>query len=199
MSLYDIKGGSGTKYTLIPEDTHVAKLYSVVSVGEHANAKFLDEKTGKPKVSSQVILTFEFQDVRLEDGRPQALSNTYTASKGKKANLHDVLVALLGGDTAAQELVDSDDTNLGELLEKSVGKAVYITIAHNKGYANIQSIARLPSTVLKTISPVENALVFVPDPENIDQDTLSKLPEFIRKKISSRINNNKINISGSPF
>jgi len=193
------KKSEGGEFFLIPEDSYIAKLYSIVDLGEQDTGfrKFKEDKvTGKktdmgPLIQNKVMLSFELEGVAVSDGRPAVISNTYTASLNEKATLADVLLSLLGGGAEAKEYLFTEGRQVGEVLESVAGKAVLLSIIHNKKgdktYANIKSVSPVPSSLKKSVTPLINEKVVVLDVDSIDPVVLSKLSDFVKTKINNRI------------
>jgi hypothetical protein len=205
---------SDTKeYFLIPEDSHVAILYSAIDLGDQQTGFPETDDEDKPipgtnKVQSRVRLTFELQDVLMADGRPAVIGEDFNVSLHELARLRPILEAALGGGKAAKDLIESEDEDVGSLLKKSVGKAVLLSVIHKPSkktgvmYANIGSATALPSALKSTVKKGVNDTVYVGDVNTIDQATLDKIPAFIKAKIAVRLNgpqSKAANDSESPF
>ncbi len=181
---------------LIPEDSHIATLYSIVDIGDQETGFRKTDKDGNDagvQISSQVMLTFELQDVHIEDGRPAAISNTLTASVNEKARLRPILLALLGGTSEAKALFESEEETVGSLLKRALGKSVLLSIVHReskgKVYANIAGAVPLPSSMKGSLKEPHNKLVFVDDVNNISSEMEALIPDWVfQKKINQRLN-----------
>jgi hypothetical protein len=136
----DIVVGADSKKSFdpIPAGVHLARCYSICDVGT-----VFDERYGKDK--HEIIITWELPDERGDfkdkDGvvrnQPRAISKTYTASLGEKANLRKDLVSWRGRDFTADELK-------GFSLKNILGKSCQLNIIHavkgDKVWANVNAV-----------------------------------------------------------
>lgn len=192
------KEGTAKEHFLVPEDSYVAKLYSVIDLGEHDSGfRKIDKITGKdhgPVVNTKMHLTFELQDVNLEDGRPAVVSRELTASLSDLSNFLPIAHALLGGTSESLQWLKEDGREIGDVLEKILGKAGLLTIVHStskkngKVYANIGSVAALPKAMHKSVTPTVNSLVSILDVNNVSEESIEKLPRFLLDKMANRLN-----------
>lgn len=71
-------------FQLCPEGFHPARLYSIVDLGTHDNAK----QDGTVGLKHEIRLTWEIPGELMADGRPFAVSKNYTLSRSKKGTLY---------------------------------------------------------------------------------------------------------------
>lgn len=191
---------------LVPADTHIGILYSVIDLGRH-DSGFKYEDSGESIIQDRLSLTFELQDVLMDDGRPAVISKEFTASLNEKSKLRPVLVGL----GLTDEQLKDEKITIGQHLKSVLGKAAYVTTEHRtskKGntFANLSNVTRLPSSQIKSVKKQVNPSLFVDDVDNISSDDMKKIPTFLSKKQSERIksgqtvsSNNDIDDGEVPF
>jgi len=171
-------------FELPPAETTLAVCIHVVDLGLQKGSY-----QGQPRVDAQYLFTWELPRQKMKDGRPFTLSNHYTASLGKKANLRKMIEAWGGRELTEKELEEGFD------LKKLLGRWCMLGIVHNdhkdKTYANINSIVKLPPDMVPIIKTIDifNPLVFfdLEDAESSREKNYNLLPEWIRKKIDNRV------------
>lgn len=205
MSLNDKPAKGGKEFFLIPEDTYIAKLYSIIDLGDQdtgftrriKNEDGTETDTGEPQISTKVMLTYELSDVLMDDGRPAVISAGFaglTASFHELAQLRKHGLAALGGNAEAVAFMDAEGRTAGEVLEKMLDKPVLLTIVHapskktGKVYANIGTVSALPKKDLKDVKDTVNPRVLVLDANNVDPETQAKIPKFIQDRMAMRLN-----------
>ena len=172
-----VTGGESRELQKAPTGNHVSRCYQVVDLGQ--------QKTtfqGTEKIQRQLLLGFELCDELMEDGRPFAVSNTYSFSLGPKANLRRVLEGWRGRPFSEQELSGFDVSVLA-------GKPCMVQIAHRqanngKTYVNIQSIGTLPKG-LQAPEPQNQVVVYSPYAH--DAQAYDKLPDWVKRRLSDRV------------
>lgn len=105
----------------------------IVDCGEHEETELA---TGKVALKPKVMFVFELEQKR-SDGLPFILSQTFTNSLHPKSNLYKFLKSWEGRDFSEKEQKE------GIALDPYIGKNLYITPVHNKGYANVGSVTKI--------------------------------------------------------
>lgn len=163
-------------YEQIPAGNHVARLYQLVDLGMQ-----LKTWQGEEKVQHQILLGFELCHEAMQDGRPFAISATYTLSMHPKAALRRVIEGWRGQAFSDEEASAFD-------IETLLGRACMVQVTHRQGqsktYANVQSIAALPKGM--TAPEAVNGLT-VYSPEYHDQAQYDRLPAWVKRRLDERI------------
>lgn len=193
---------------LVPEDSHIARLYSAIDIGlQETGFRKIDSKTKEdlgPQITNQVLLTFELQDVLLPDGRPAAISGTFTSSLSDKAKLKPILHALLGGTSEAKALIENEEEKVETLLAKAIGQPLLLSVVHkeSKGsiYANVGGAMPLPKAMKAGLKEQVNKNLLITDVDNISPENQERVHEWIQKRIDKRLNKSGGSTSGDmPF
>lgn len=194
MALNQVKA-TNTERFIPPEDTYIAKLYSIVDLGTHDTGFKKQDKDGKdttiPIIQNKVLFTFELQDCNLPDGRPAVVSQEFTASLNDRAKIVPVLVALLGGKSEHQDYVSTEGRILSEVLTQVIGKPCQLSVVHvkkkDKTYVNIGSVSALPSSMKSLVTATVNPTLVITDVDNISTADAAKLPDWVKNKQAKRI------------
>ena len=156
--------------------TYIARCYSMIHIGTLGY-----EWQGEKVLTNKISITFELPTEMREFGdkkemKPIVLSQEYGLSLGKKSKLRPLLESWRGKVFTDEELENFD-------VSKLVGVPAFISVIHNeKGYAEIASISKLPKG---TECPPQINKSQVLEYDNWNQELFDKLPEFIKKKITS--------------
>jgi hypothetical protein len=174
-----VKQTGGKDFDPIPAGLQHAICYSLVDVGSHEG-----EFQGIKNVRRLVMLTFELPHQMIEiDGvkKPMAISNQYTLSLHKKANLRIQLESWRSKPFTERELID------GFELRDILGVNCQLNIVHNekggKTYANIHSIVPL-SPGMSKVTPF-NEIVYYSMDEGLTVP--EKAPDWIKSKIMASL------------
>lgn len=155
---------------LLPAGTFQAKCYTIADIGSQPN-KF---KGGELK--SELVIIWELSE-SMDDGRPYAISQTYTASLGEKSNIRRDLEAWRGRPFTDEEL-------RGFSLKKVIGKDCFLSVIHEERngrmYSKVGSVIALPKGVPPL--PTNNEPVFF-DMDEFDPDAFEKLPQWIQERV----------------
>jgi len=177
------KDKGGKDFKPVPQGTHVAVCNAVIDCGIQPGGRF--------KPQRKVYLRFEVPAERVEfekDGKhiegPMQIGKLYTLSLSEKSNLRRDLTAWRGKPFTADELAGFD-------VSKLLGVPCQITVAHDpKGdgsgsvYANIIAIMGMPKGMPK---PKAERPTMLYTPEEHDESVFDQLPEWLRKKIEDRL------------
>jgi hypothetical protein len=176
---YKASGGGGN-FTSVPAGSHIAVCNLVADLGlQPGSVNF-------PQAKRQVYIRFEVPAERVEyerDGKkregPVVIGSTYTASMHEKSNLRKQLEGWRGKKFNDEEAERFDVASI-------LGKACMLSIVENvkgdKVYSNIAGIGSLPRGI--PAPKAENELLYYAED---DKSQLSKLPEWLQKKIAAQI------------
>jgi hypothetical protein len=174
-----VKQTGGKDFDPIPAGLQHGICYSLVDTGSHEG-----EYQGVKNVRRLVILTFElpYQTIEIDgETKPMAISNQYTLSLHKKANLRIQLESWRSKPFTERELID------GFELKDILGVNCQLNIVHNekdgKTYANIHSIVPL-SPGMDKLTPFNEIIYYAMDE---GQSIPEKAPDWIRAKIMSSL------------
>lgn len=162
----------GGERILVPAGTHVARAYGIVDLGTQYSAKFSNW-------AHKILIQWELPTERMDDGRPLAISKTYTLSTNEKASLRKDLESWLGRSISAKE--ERDGFPIGSML----GAPCMLSVVHSEGsngkvYANIGAVMSVPKGM--TVPEQENPAV-VYEVENGKDAVFNALPDWIKQKI----------------
>jgi len=174
---------------LVPEGTHVARLYKFMNLGTRFQ---MFEGRKKDFPDTLITLTFEVPNeidkftVTKEDGtteeveKPLVITREFTLSMGPKSNLRPFVNGILGTNLGDDEAYSFD-------LENLVDKYCLISVIHKPSLDGSKTYAKVVSA-----SPLMKGQI-PPPPFNKNQvfnvNTASKedidaLPEFLKEKIT---------------
>jgi len=168
-----------TQRELIPEGTHVARIYEYIHLGTQKG-----EWEGKELVQYKLRFSFEFPTEKrvfneAKGEQPMSMSYDATLSFNEKANLRKLAEACFGKMTDAEALNFDVDT--------LVGKACLVSVAHKPPkdgivYSYINGFMPLMKglTVDEQINP-SKVLTF----EHWNDELFNSLPQFVKDKITS--------------
>ena len=129
---------TGGDFELVPEGMHVARCYRVIDMGTQFNEQY-------QKSFHKILISWEFPEEKMSDGRPFAITKKYTLSLHKKATLRSHLESWRGRKFTDEEAQGFD-------ISKLMGATCYINVVHSKTgdntYANVAAITPLPKNLL---------------------------------------------------
>ena len=170
-------GGNGGDFEIAPEGVYLARCYKMVDVGTQTSTGAFGTKE-----SRTVYLYWELlQDddgevVRMDNGEPYSIFNSYTLSMNQKANLRKHIDSWRGKPLTEEQAEEFDITVL-------LDKFCKLQIVHrpskdgSRTYANIGAIM----TTKKKIEGVNEVSAFsIEDP---DMEVFNDLPEWLQNKI----------------
>ncbi len=126
------KGGSD--FEIVPEGQYTARCIKVIDLGTQRT-----EWAGQEKWQPKVMITWELLDdeVKMQDGKPFAITSQYTASLDERSRLFADLTAWRGKKFTELELA-------GFEIDKLLGAYCKLQVVHNqvgdKTYANFNAI-----------------------------------------------------------
>jgi hypothetical protein len=165
------------QYDIIPNGTHVARLYEIIHIGTIPT-----NWQGQDKMTDKIRLTFELCNEKKEfkqgEGeKPFSISREFTYSYGSKGHLRPFVEGMTG-----TKIHDDESPDLEALL----GEACLLNVVHNESngntYANIQNASPL-ARGMEAPAIVDAPRVI--DINSIPFEELDALPEFIRNKMKS--------------
>lgn len=178
---FPAKGGED--FAPVQSGNHVGICNAVVDLGvQPGSGQYPDPK-------HQVYIRFELPTERIKyqkDGKeiegPMSIGRTFTASMSTKANLRKFVESWRGASFTDAQAEDFD-------FRKLIGQRCLLNVTHRvsneKVYANIANATPLPRGMTST-QPQHNPSLFY-DLATPDQAAFELLPEWLRKKISERL------------
>lgn len=176
-------------FEIIPAGNHVAICNAVIDLGMQPG------RGQYPAPRHEVFIRFETPTERVnytKDGKdiegPMSIGRSFTASMSEKANLRKFIESWFGKKFPSDEAAaDFDFRNI-------LGRKCLLNVTHtekvNKVYANIQNATPIPKGMTADYQQHNKSLYF--DLSSPDQVTYQALPEWLRKKIDSRITEEKM-------
>jgi hypothetical protein len=173
MSLQVKQPEGGGDFEPIPEGVYTARCFKVIDLGTQ-EVEFAGETKDLPKI----MVTWEILDdeVKMGDGRPFAISKTYTASLHEKSNLYKDLVAWRGKSFSPEELLGFD-------ISKLAGAYCQIQVVHNQSKDGSRTFANV-NTIMATKErpePVNATVIF--DINNPDMDIFETFSDYLKDKV----------------
>lgn len=175
MSLIATKGNN-TDFERVPEGVYIGRCFMLVDIGTQESAF-----KGETKFQKKIHIAWELldEDTKMADGRPFAISKTYTNSLHEKSSLYADVNAWRGKKFTDEELEGFD-------LQKVVGAYCQLQVSHEESangrtYANITSIMALPKGMNKP-EAVNDTVTF--DLDEKDADKFNALPDFLKRRIT---------------
>jgi hypothetical protein len=172
---------SGVKRDPIPAGNYAARCYQMIEIGTvEEQTKFGLKKMKKVRIGWE--LPTELKVFKEENGeQPLVISQEYTLSMNKKANLRKMLASWRGKDFTDEEAKSFDITKL-------IGAKCMLNIIHKPSadgstvYENIGSISPIPKgmRVPDAISKIQ-----LLEYDNFNWGLCETLPDFIKNKVKS--------------
>lgn len=171
MSLTVKSSGNGD-FETVPEGAYTARCIKVIDLGTQTTTGQYGTKHQK-----QVMVTWELLDdeIKMQDGRPFAATQFYTASLHEKAKLRKDLEAWRGKKFNDAELEGFD-------LKNVLGTYCMLQIVHSQDgqYANVNAIMSYRGTKPEGVN---STMAF--DISNPDMDVFNALSDKMKAKITS--------------
>lgn len=166
--------------TLVPEGTHIARLYSIIHMGT-----IPEMYMGEEKEMNKIRLGFEFPEelhvFKPELGeQPLVHSQEYTLSFNEKARLRKVVEGIRGKALTDEECETFDILSL-------TGKPCLINVIHKVSKAGNTrvEIASVTPLMKNQTAPLQVNESKVLTYENWNEELFEKLPDFLKDKIKS--------------
>jgi len=174
MSKYNTSSGGGD-FETTPAGNHIARIYSIVDIGEQ---EYVDPH-GKSKIQRKVVYGFELVNELMQDGRPFVASKFYTASLHDKAALTADLNSLRGKAMSEADKEKFDDKALLEL-------PCMVNIVHKEKRgggisASVQGLSAVPKGM--DVPALKNEVVYFDLDSPID-GMIDKVPNWLKEKIN---------------
>lgn len=170
MSLIVKTSGDG-EFALTPEGAYVGRCIKVLDLGTQTTTGQFGTKAQK-----QVMITWELldDDVKMQDGRPFAVTQFYTASLHEKAKLRKDLEAWRGKKFTDEELEGFD-------LNAVLGAYCMLQIVHSQDgqYANVNAIMSHKGAKPEGVNPLVSF-----DISNPDMEVFNTLSDKMKAKIT---------------
>ncbi len=199
---FPAKGGND--FAIAPVGNHLAICNAIVDLGLQPGS------LQYPEPKHQVYIRFELPDEVVEyekDGQkisgPMSIGRTFTASMSPKANLRKFVESWFG------KSFPSDDAAAAFDFQNVLGRKCLLNVAHterdSKTYANINAATPLPKSMATADVQQHNPSLYF-DLANPSGTAFAALPEWLRKKVESRLDPTPVNPSraddvdgGEPF
>ena len=170
---------TGGNFEIAPEGVFLARCFKMVDVGTQTiTSQFGTKDTRQVYLYFELLEDDEGEKVRMEDGQPYIIFNSYKLSMHQKSALRKHLEAWRGKKFTEDEAAGLD-------LSKLLGQACKLQIVHTNSkdgqrtYANISAIM----TTKKKPEGVNELISFsVEDP---DMEVFNDLPEWLQDKIEN--------------
>jgi hypothetical protein len=167
-----IASTTNKEFELCPAGTHFALCYRLIDLGSQMNSY--------NKVQRKIMLSWEFPNELMKDGRPFSIHKQYSLKLHEKSVLRKDLESWRGKPFTAEELKGFDVSNL-------LGKICFIGVVHNEGkdgntYANISSILKVAKG-MEAPSP-SNPVVQL-DLDNFNQEVYQSLGDKLKQIIAN--------------
>jgi hypothetical protein len=170
---------TGGDFEIVPEGVFLARCFKMVDVGTQTiTSQFGTKDTRQVYLYFELLEDDEGEKVRMEDGQPYIIFNSYKLSMHQKSALRKHLEAWRGKKFTEDEAAGFD-------LSKLLGQACKLQIVHTNSkdgqrtYANISAIM----TTKKKPEGVNELISFsVEDP---DMEVFNDLPEWLQDKIEN--------------
>jgi hypothetical protein len=191
-----VSAKGGADFTPVPAGVHLAICVSVIDLGIQKNVW-----QGQEKNKPQVYLGFELPEEQItytknghEVTGPSKIGRTFTSSIGDKSNLGPLLESWRG-----KSFTDAERENfeLTSVIGKMCQLGVIQETKNGKTYANITTalpLSKAQRAALeadRTLATPKNELT-VYSPEAHDQVVFDRLPQWLQKKISERVQQNDV-------
>jgi hypothetical protein len=175
---------AGGDFEIVPSGNHIAICNAIVDLG-------LQPGSGQyPEPKRQVYVRFELPTERIKykkDGAdlegPMSIGRSFTASMSEKANLRKFIESWFG------KKFPTDATAADFDLFNLLGRKCLLNVTHTdkaaKTYANISNATPIPKGMSADYPQHNESLYYSLDDHN--HQTFMALPEWLRKKIESRI------------
>ena len=155
----------------MPAGTYQGVCYMCIDLGTQHNAMF---NTDQPKV----IIGWEIQEIRLDDGRPRAISKEFTNSMHEKANLRQTLESWAGRELTQKEIDGEFD------MKNLLGANAMIQVIHRKsGKGNTYATVNNVTKIYKGMQKLEPENEFQYFSFEDDMEIPANIPEWIVSKI----------------
>lgn len=168
---------AGGDFEIAPEGVFLARCYKMVDIGTQTETgQYGTKQNRKIYLYWELLADDDGEEVRMEDGQPFSIFNSYKLSMHQKSNLRKHLDAWRGKKFTEEEAADFD-------LTKLLGQACKLQITHStskdgqKTYANIEAIM----STKKKVDGVNEISSF--SIESPDMDVFNDLPQWLQEKI----------------
>ncbi len=176
-------------FEIVPAGNHVGICNAVIDLG-------IQPGSGQyPAPKHQVYVRFELPTERItyqKDGKdidgPMSIGRSFTASMSEKANLRKFVESWFGKKFPTDEAAAEFD------FKSILGRKCLLNITHTekgmKTYANIANATPIPKGMTADYTQHKKSLYFAL--ASPDQLVYQAIPEWLRKKIDSRITEEKM-------
>ena len=173
-----------------PQGPQVAVCYRVIDLGTQEVTW-----SGETKLQHKIMLSFEYCDEVMEDGRPFTIHSRYTFSSSEKSNFRQHLEGWRGRAFTDSEISEFDPAKL-------IGQPALLNVMHrisgDKVFANVVAVSPVPKQMQAVVKPLTNeALVLSLDPLEFSQEVYEKLSNSLKETIAKSPEFSQIKVQNS--
>lgn len=167
---------SGHDFPLQPDGPQIGVLFQIIDMGTQ---EITWEGATKQKRQMRLVFELHGEGCQLEDGRPMAISKTFTNSGHEKSALRLFMEQWRGRKFTDEEIVEFDFRNM-------LHKPCILTIQHKEGrdstMALIGGVSRLMNGMAAP-TPVNPTLYVSLEAGEYNAEDFNKLPAKLKEKI----------------
>lgn len=163
--------GGGADFHVEP-GVYLGTLVTIVDMGVQSRGTYKGEK-----LADANLLGLEFEVVKEDDSRVK-LFKEVLKSGHEQSTLFSMALALLGGGPKAEEELSKTIP-----VAKLLGRSAAVTVGLTSGKKS--KITTLTALMKGQVAPKPKAELVTFDVKNPDEDSLSKLPKFLREKLKT--------------
>lgn len=167
----------GADFENAPAGTYLAVCTRIIDLGTQASSF-----QGKETMKHKIMLTWELPEELMKDGRPFTISQRYSWSMDKKANLRKHLEGWRG-----KAFDDKDFGPNGFNIQKILGLGCVLTISHSerddKTFANVTAVGKLMKGMTTPPKPLNELVYLWLTPDLWEPNTFHKLGQGLQAVI----------------
>lgn len=175
---------AGGDFKPVPVGAHIGVCTGLVDVGLQGGGQF--------EPAYKVVISWSLPGQLTDAGKPMTISQTYTNSMNKKANLRKLIESWFGKPLPTEEAANNFE------LKALLGRTCLVNVVHKesggKTYANVNGVMPIPAGIPKPEAP-KDFLYYSPTDEGLSAEEISRayaaLPEWLRKKVDSQLPPNR--------
>jgi hypothetical protein len=168
---------SNGDYKPVPVGAHVAIVDAVIDLGLQGGGKF--------EPAFKVAIRWQLPGNLNDAGKPMTITQTYTSSMNKKANLRKLVEAMFGKAFPSDQAANEFD------LKNLIGRACLVSVIHkesgDKTFANVGTAMPLPAGTAKPA--LDGSPLYYADelPSDERAEAFARLPEWLQEKIANQL------------
>ena len=164
----------------VPVGAHIAVCTGLVDIGYQGGGQF--------EPAFKVVISWQLPNQLSDSGKPLTISQTYTNSMNKKANLRKLIESWFGKALPSEEAANNFE------LKALLGRACMVNVVHKesngKTFANVNTVMPIPAGIPKPEAP-KDFLYYSPTDDGASEEEISRayaaLPEWLRKKVDAQL------------